>query len=51
MDWSADKLSTLTQPTMGALQVGLNGNMNALDLTDKRQKMWRGICTESLETS
>ena len=31
----------LTQLTTGALQVGLKGTMNALDLTDRRQKMWR----------
>jgi hypothetical protein len=42
--WSADKLSTLTpretekQPTTGALQVGLKGAMNALDLADRRQR-------------
>ena len=45
--WSADKLSTLTQPTTGALQVGLKGTMNALDLTDRRQKMWRGLERQS----
>jgi hypothetical protein len=45
--WSADQLSTLTQPTTGALQVGLKGTMNALDLTDRRQKMWRGLEKQS----
>jgi hypothetical protein len=47
--WSADKLSTLT-PTethYGCAQVGLKGTMNALDLTDRRQKMWRGLERQS----
>ena len=37
----------LTQLTTGALQVGLKGTMNALDLTDRRQKMWRGLERQS----
>jgi len=46
-DRSADQLSTLTQPTTGALQVGLKGTMNALDLPDRRQKMWRWLERQS----
>ena len=37
------KIITLAEGEIGALHVGLKGTMNALYLTDLRQKVWRGL--------
>jgi site-specific DNA recombinase len=43
LNFAGVKIITLAEGEIGALHVGLKGTMNALYLTDLRQKVWRGL--------
>ena len=43
LSFAGVKIVTLAEGEIGALHVGLKGTMNALYLTDLRQKVWRGL--------
>jgi site-specific DNA recombinase len=43
LSFAGVKIITLAEGEIGALHVGLKGTMNALYLTDLRQKVWRGL--------
>jgi site-specific DNA recombinase len=43
LSFASVKIITLAEGEIGALHVGLKGTMNALYLTDLRQKVWRGL--------
>jgi DNA invertase Pin-like site-specific DNA recombinase len=43
LSFAGVKIFTLAEGEVGALHVGLKGTMNALYLTDLRQKVWRGL--------
>ena len=43
LSFAGVKIITLAEGEISALHVGLKGTMNALYLTDLRQKVWRGL--------
>jgi DNA invertase Pin-like site-specific DNA recombinase len=43
LSFAGVKIITLAEGEIGVLHVGLKGTMNALYLTDLRQKVWRGL--------
>jgi DNA invertase Pin-like site-specific DNA recombinase len=43
LNFAGVKIVTLAEGEIGPLHVGLKGTMNALYLTDLRQKVWRGL--------
>jgi site-specific DNA recombinase len=43
LNFAGVKIITLAEGEISPLHVGLKGTMNALYLTDLRQKAWRGL--------